>query len=66
LPALQSLIDEIHAAPRAEGSSGFLLPGQREWSQFHQSKSSGITRPIDVLDKLMLIAQATGVGPDWL
>ncbi len=63
---LQSLIDEIHAAPRAEGSSGVLLPGQREWSQFHHSKSSGIPLPIDVLDKLMLVAQATGVGPDWL
>jgi len=63
---LQSLIDQIHDAPKAEGSSGVLLPGEREWTRFHESKSSGIPLPIDVLDKLKLVAQATGVDADWL
>jgi LDH2 family malate/lactate/ureidoglycolate dehydrogenase len=63
---LQSLIDEIHAAPKAQGSSGVLLPGEREWSRFHQSKSSGILLPTDVLDKLKLVSQATGTQAGWL
>lgn len=63
---LQTLIDQIHNAPRAEGSAGVLLPGEREWSRFHESKSSGIPLPIDVLDKLRLVAQATGITADWL
>jgi ureidoglycolate dehydrogenase (NAD+) len=63
---LQDLIDQIHHAPKAEGSSGVLLPGEREWSRFHQAKSSGIPLPIDVLDKLKLVAESTGVKASWL
>jgi len=63
---LQALVDQIHQAPRDEGSSGVLLPGEREWSRFHLAKSQGTPLPSDVLDKLKLVAQSTGIVADWL
>jgi hypothetical protein len=41
--------------PDSENGPNFINPNRLE-----------SPLPIDVLDKLMLVAQATGVGPDWL
>jgi LDH2 family malate/lactate/ureidoglycolate dehydrogenase len=63
---LRSLIDEIHAAPPADGVEGVLLPGEREWSQRRVSLEHGIPLPEDVLAKLRSVAQESGIQAKWL
>lgn len=63
---LRKLIDEIHAAPVAEGVPQVLLPGEREWAAFHRSQSAGISLPPDVLAKLREAAALTGIPAQWL
>ena len=58
---LQALIDEIHAAPTAEGVEGILLPGEREWRNFHRVQSEGIDLPPDVVEKLSQAAACVGL-----
>ncbi|MFO0937154.1 MAG: Ldh family oxidoreductase [Gemmataceae bacterium] len=58
---IQRLIDEIHAAPTADGVERVLLPGEREWQNYHRSQSRGIPLPPDVRDKLRLASEMTGV-----
>lgn len=58
---IRKLIDEIHAAPTAEGVQRVLLPGEREWQLHRQSRSSGIHLPQDVVDKLSLAAEQIGL-----
>ena len=59
---IQSLIAEIHAAPTAAGVERILLPGEREWKLFHQAHTQGIELPADVLEKLRLAAEISGVA----
>lgn len=59
---LRALIDEIHAAPTAEGIKCVLLPGEREWTNFHRAHATGIDLPADVQEKLRQAAQLTGVS----
>lgn len=58
---LQALIDEIHAAPTAEGVERILLPGEREWENFHRVQSEGIDLPPDVVEKLSQAAACVGL-----
>lgn len=59
---LRTLIDEIHAAPTAAGLERVLLPGEREWTNFHRAHATGIDLPADVQEKLRQAAQLTGVS----
>lgn len=61
-PRLRRLIDEIHAAPTAQGVERVLLPGEREWANYHRAQVQGIDLPTDVLDKLRQAAELTGVS----
>lgn len=54
---LRKLIDEIHAAPTAEGVARVLLPGEREGALYRQAQTQGITLPADVLAKLEGVAK---------
>ena len=63
---IQSLINELHAAPPAEGSTGVQLPGEREWINYRRAQTEGIDLPADVLGKLRECADFTGISPNWL
>ena len=63
---LRKLIDEIHAAPCADGVERILLPGEREWASHRRAQTEGIDLPADVRDKLRSIVTATGTVPEWL
>jgi LDH2 family malate/lactate/ureidoglycolate dehydrogenase len=58
---LRRLIDEIHAAPTANGVDRVLLPGEREWNNYHHAQKQGIHLPADVQDKLRQASEMTGV-----
>jgi ureidoglycolate dehydrogenase (NAD+) len=58
---LKSLIDELHAAPAADGVDRVLLPGEREWANYHRARTQGISLPADVCDNLRDAADLTGV-----
>lgn len=59
---LRKLIDELHAAPTAEGVDRVLLPGEREWSNYRRAQAEGIALPPDVVEKLQQAAEMTGVA----
>lgn len=63
---LKTVIDEIHAAPTAEGIDRVLLPGEREWNLRHEAQQQGILLPEDVKAKLRLVATETGIAAPWL
>ncbi|HET6424776.1 MAG TPA: Ldh family oxidoreductase [Planctomycetaceae bacterium] len=58
---LKHVIDEIHAAPTADGINRVLLPGEREWQNHRAAQQHGIPLPADVLAKLRECAELTGV-----
>ncbi|MBM3971811.1 MAG: Ldh family oxidoreductase [Planctomycetes bacterium] len=58
---IRRLIDELHAAPTADGVDRVLLPGEREWNNYHRAQASGIDLPPDVREKLQQAAELTGV-----
>ena len=49
---MKSLIDEIHAAPTAEGIPSVLLPGEREFQSARDAVQHGVALPEDVRMKL--------------
>jgi ureidoglycolate dehydrogenase (NAD+) len=49
---IESLIDEIHAAPRAVGTDRLYVPGEKEWENLDQSLKDGIALPPDVIASL--------------
>ncbi len=63
---LRRLIDELHAAPTADGVNRVLLPGEREWDNYHHAQANGINLPADVREKLRQAAEMTGVSLDDL
>ncbi len=62
---LNHLIEEIHAAPTAQGVERVLLPGEREWSNYRQAREHGILLPADVVQKLREASELTGVQFPW-
>ncbi len=53
LPArVERLIDEIHAAPRADGVDRLYVPGEKEWENLDRSRRDGIALPPDVVASL--------------
>lgn len=63
---MQTLIDEIHAVPTAEGVDRVILPGEREWERKRRAEAEGINLPDDVRVKLTAVAREFGVRADWL
>lgn len=59
--ALEMLIHQIHVAPTAAGVERVLLPGEREWMQYHRARERGIDLPDDVVAKLDEASKLTGV-----
>jgi ureidoglycolate dehydrogenase (NAD+) len=61
---LGELINELHAAPTADGVERVLLPGEREWNNYRRALDRGIELPSDVVEKLRLSAELTGISLD--
>jgi len=63
LPArVEALVDEVHAAPRADGVERLYVPGEMEWERYDRALRSGVELPSDVVHSL---AEAAGlVGLD--
>ncbi|MCA9060891.1 MAG: Ldh family oxidoreductase [Planctomycetaceae bacterium] len=62
---LNHVINEIHAAPTADGVDQILLPGEREWQNHANATVDGIPLPSDVIEKLNEVAAVTGVAAAW-
>lgn len=63
---VQSLIDEIHAAPTADGVDRVLLPGEREWAHRRRALDEGIALPADVIAAISPLAAELHLATDWL
>jgi ureidoglycolate dehydrogenase (NAD+) len=58
---VDALIDEIHAAPKAEGKERIYVPGEREWDNYNRSLNEGIELPADVWDSLQGAARLSNL-----
>ena len=59
---VESLIEEIHASPRADGIERLMVPGEPEWERHAKAMTDGIPLPADVWENLQKAAQMTGVA----
>lgn len=58
---MESLIDEIHSSPVADGTSRLLMPGEMEWERHERAMRQGITPPPDVVEKINEAADQVGL-----
>jgi ureidoglycolate dehydrogenase (NAD+) len=58
---MEVLVDEIHAAPRAEGVERLYLPGEMEWTNHARAMKEGIRLPSDVVGSLEEAAKTAGL-----
>jgi LDH2 family malate/lactate/ureidoglycolate dehydrogenase len=58
---MESLIDEIHSSPVADGASRLLMPGEMEWEHHDRAMREGITPPPDVVEKINEAASQVGL-----
>lgn len=58
---MEALVDEIHAAPRAEGVDRLYVPGEMEWERHRRALREGIPLPPDVRASLREAATMTGL-----
>lgn len=63
---VDALIDEIHAAPKAEGADRIFVPGEMEWERRRKALAEGIDLPSDVRDKLQSIAKDLHLSDLWI
>ena len=63
---IKHLINEIHAAPTSEDVSQVLIPGEREWKEYHRAMRDGVSLPMDVIEKLRQAAEICQRQPHWL
>lgn len=61
---MEELIDEIHAAPRADGVDRILVPGEREWERHRRAMTDGILLPPDVVASLREAASIVDLDLD--
>lgn len=59
---LEALVDEIHAAPRADGVNRLFVPGEMEWERHERALREGLALPPDVTASLREAAQVTGLN----
>lgn len=57
----ETLIDEIHNSPRAEGVDRLYVPGEMEWERYDKSIREGIGLPQDVRESLKQAADMAGL-----
>lgn len=62
---IDRLIDELHAAPLADGAERIYVPGEMEWERRGEALLHGIPLPADVVDKLTIVASQTGLKLPW-
>jgi LDH2 family malate/lactate/ureidoglycolate dehydrogenase len=62
---VESFLDRLHAAPRAEGAAEILHPGQLEWRKYDEALRHGITLPSDVVTTLEAAGHSVGVPTPW-
>ena len=58
---MEALIDEIHAAPLADGASQLRVPGEIEWERYDRAMTNGIPLPEDVVENSQKAATLTGL-----
>lgn len=58
---MEALVDEIHAAPRADGVAALRVPGEMEWERQEHALQHGIELPSDVVERLSAASVETGV-----
>ena len=63
---VETLIDEIHNAPRADGVERLIVPGELEWECYDRAVREGIALPPDVVESLATAAEIAGLSPEWL
>jgi ureidoglycolate dehydrogenase (NAD+) len=61
---MESLVDEIHAAPRADGVERLFVPGEMEWERHTRAMEEGIALPEDVVASLRKAAEMVGLDFD--
>jgi len=67
---VETLVDEIHGAPRADGVERLFVPGEKEWNHYDRALAEGLALPPDVVASLQEAAQMTGLSfeetlPAW-
>jgi ureidoglycolate dehydrogenase (NAD+) len=64
LPArVEALVDEVHAAPRADGVDRLYVPGEMEWRRYERALELGVELPSDVVSSLTEAAGLVGLDP---
>lgn len=58
---VDALIDEIHAAPVADGAERILVPGELEWERHREAMAHGVGLPPDVVASLREAASMVGL-----
>jgi ureidoglycolate dehydrogenase (NAD+) len=58
---METLVDEIHAAPLADGAERLRVPGETEWERHDRAMQQGIPLPEDVVANLQKAAAMTGL-----
>jgi LDH2 family malate/lactate/ureidoglycolate dehydrogenase len=58
---METLIGEIHAAPRADGVDRLFVPGEMEWERHDYAMKHGISLPDDVVASLKKAAELSGL-----
>jgi LDH2 family malate/lactate/ureidoglycolate dehydrogenase len=58
---IDSLVREIHDAPKADGSDRIFLPGEMEWEKHRIALKDGIALPQDVILTLQEMADSLGL-----
>jgi LDH2 family malate/lactate/ureidoglycolate dehydrogenase len=58
---MEALVDEIHAAPLADGAERLRLPGEIEWDRHDRAMKQGILLPPDVVGMLADVAAEFGM-----
>ena len=59
---MEALVDEIHAAPKADGVERLYVPGEMEWARHERAMKDGIQLPPDVIASLQEAAKMTGLN----
>lgn len=59
---VEALIEEIHAAPRADGVERLMVPGEPEWERHGRAMKDGILLPADVWENLEKASKLTGIA----
>jgi ureidoglycolate dehydrogenase (NAD+) len=62
LSRVDSMIDEIHAAAKGDGSERIYVPGEREWENHQRALKEGITLPADVWECLQEAARVSNLS----